>query len=123
MSYVLQSIVLVSLYIWILWKLSTLETNVNLKLFIIASGITITLDVTGFGFATSFRQLVIHRKSVMLRVQILILTITSVASAFLFLIDDNYRGHNAPLSLGIVVGAFLFGFGMQVGNGCGSEQW
>ena len=58
----------------------------------------------------------------MLRVQIFMICITSIASALLFLDDNNphFKGHDAPISLGVVVGAFMFGIGMQIGDGCGS---
>jgi hypothetical protein len=51
---------------------------------------------------------------------LLLIAIVSVAVVPVAASLPNFGGSIAPLGISLVVGAFVFGIGMQLGNGCGS---
>jgi uncharacterized membrane protein YedE/YeeE len=77
-----------------------------------------------FGFAGAFRRLLAEGRGAGLRAQMAMLGI----AVLLFLpalelgevFGQPVRGFVFPVGLGLAVGAFLFGIGMQLGGGCGS---
>lgn len=77
-----------------------------------------------FGFTAAWRRFIIERKSAGLRAQIIML---GLASLFFFpvLAQGSFFGQPTggfvfPIGIALVLGAFLFGIGMQIGGGCGS---
>ena len=84
----------------------------------------ITLYQSSFGFTHAWRVFVADRQSAGLRVQMLMLML----GVLLFfpalsageLAGTPVQGLRAPLGVSLVVGAFLFGLGMQLGGGCAS---
>ena len=77
-----------------------------------------------FGFAGSWRALVSDGRGAGLRAQMAMLALASLL--FLPALDAGslfghpVRGAVAPLGVSVLVGAFLFGVGMQFGGGCAS---
>jgi len=77
-----------------------------------------------FGFAGSWRALVRDRRGAGLRAQMAMLALATVL--FLPALDAGslfgrpVSGALAPAGLSVLVGAFLFGVGMQFGGGCAS---
>jgi len=77
-----------------------------------------------FGFTSSWRALIAERRGDGLRAQMLMLALTCtiflpvLARGEIF--GQSVRGAVAPVGLSVVVGAFLFGVGMQLGGGCAS---
>ncbi len=84
----------------------------------------LVLFQAAFGFAGAFRRLIAEGRGAGLRAQMAMLALAVV----LFLpaleagavLGQPVRGFVFPVGLGLVVGAFLFGVGMQLGGGCGS---
>ncbi len=70
-----------------------------------------------FGFASSYRQLLVRGDGRGVLAQLLMLSRATVLFAPL-LIQGVGDGAVRPLALQAVVGAFLFGIGMQLGSGC-----
>lgn len=92
-------------------------------LFLIGSGIGITLFHASFGFTGGWRQFIRKRRSESIRAQLLLLACTSLL--FFPLLGKMFpqidvNGAFGPVSVSVLVGAFLFGTGMQLGGGCGS---
>jgi uncharacterized membrane protein YedE/YeeE len=84
----------------------------------------ITLYHSSFGFTHAWRVFVADRKSAGLRTQMLMLAL-GVVLFFPFLSAGELagtpvQGLRAPLGVSLVVGAFVFGLGMQLGGGCAS---
>jgi len=83
-----------------------------------------TLYHAAFGFTWAWRELVATRRGAGLRAQMAMLAVT--VAIFLPLLaaghvgDQVVRGAVAPLGLTVIIGAFLFGIGMQLGGGCAS---
>ncbi len=92
-------------------------------LFLVGIGFGITLFHAAFGFAGSWRKFIRTRRGAAARAQVFLLVATSVL--FFPLIGKVFPGINVvgaigPFGVSVLVGAFLFGIGMQLGGGCGS---
>jgi uncharacterized membrane protein YedE/YeeE len=77
----------------------------------------LTLYQASFGFASSYRHLVVRGDGRGVLAQVLMLGLATVLFAPL-IIGGIGRGTVSPLAVQAVVGAFLFGVGMQLGSGC-----
>ncbi|WOD39024.1 YeeE/YedE family protein [Nodosilinea sp. E11] len=77
----------------------------------------LTLYQASFGFASSYRHLLVRGDGRGVLAQVLMLGLATVLFAPL-LISGIGRGAVAPVAAQAVVGAFLFGIGMQLGSGC-----
>lgn len=92
-------------------------------LFLIGTGFGICLMHALFGFTGGWRLFIRDRNSASIRSQILLLGICSIVffpvigHAFTSITGNAAMG---PVGLSVLVGAFLFGIGMQLGGGCGS---
>jgi len=77
-----------------------------------------------FGFTSSWRVFIADRRGAGLRAQMLMLAVT--CAVFFPLIAGGtlwgqpVRGSVSPIGVGVAVGAFIFGLGMQLGGGCAS---
>jgi uncharacterized membrane protein YedE/YeeE len=77
-----------------------------------------------FGFTSSWRVFISDRRGAGLRAQMLMLAVTCavffplLASGSVF--GQAVRGSVSPPGLAVVLGAFIFGVGMQLGGGCAS---
>ncbi|MDH3900240.1 MAG: YeeE/YedE family protein, partial [Gammaproteobacteria bacterium] len=92
-------------------------------LFLIGSGLGITLFHASFGFTGGWRQFVRKQRGASIRAQLLLLACTSLL--FFPILGQVFpqvsvNGAFGPVSVSVLVGAFLFGIGMQLGGGCGS---
>lgn len=92
-------------------------------LFLIGAGLGVTLLHAAFGFAGGWRRLIRERRSTSVRAQILLLGLTSML--FFPVLGQLFPGINAqaavaPVGVSVLIGAFIFGIGMQLGGGCGS---
>ncbi|MGW8246544.1 MAG: YeeE/YedE family protein [Acidiferrobacterales bacterium] len=92
-------------------------------LFLIGTGLGISLMHAVFGFTGGWRRFQRERRSAGIRAQLLLLALSSVL--FFPVIGHAFPGvhavaANGSVALMVLVGAFLFGIGMQLGGGCGS---
>lgn len=94
------------------------------SLFLVGLGAGIALYHAAFGFTGAWRRMISERRSAGIRAQMIMLG--AAVLLFMPLLDagevfgTSLRGAVAPLSSSIIVGAFLFGIGMQLGGGCAS---
>ncbi|SDW91461.1 hypothetical protein SAMN04489725_12023 [Alicyclobacillus hesperidum] len=77
-----------------------------------------------YGFTSSFRRFLVHGRGVGLRAQMVMFLITNLLFLPL-LIQGHALGHTitgyvSPVGLSVLIGSFLFGIGMQLGDGCAS---
>jgi uncharacterized protein len=86
-------------------------------LFIIGTLFGVTLYHASFGFASSYRRLLVDRDVRGVLSQVMMLALATVLFAPL-LISEVGRGAVAPVAVQGAIGAFLFGVGMQLGSGC-----
>ena len=93
-------------------------------LFLVGVGAGLVLYHAAFGFTSAWRRMIVDKRGAGLRAQMIMLAATVLV--FLPLINggeiwgQSLRGNVSPLGLSVVVGAFLFGLGMQMGGGCAS---
>ena len=78
-----------------------------------------------FGFTTAFRLFIVDGRGAGLRAQMLMLGLAALVFIPLIgagqpIFGQTLRGAVAPLGVALVIGAFLFGVGMQLGGGCAS---
>jgi uncharacterized membrane protein YedE/YeeE len=92
--------------------------------FLVGGLLGITLYHASFGFTGGWRAFVTEGRGAGLRAQMVMLAVATVI--FLPLLSMSaaggwgLNGFVVPVSTMLVVGAFLFGIGMQLGGGCGS---
>ena len=93
-------------------------------LFLVGGALGISLYHAAFGFTSAWRVFIMDGRGRGLRVQIILLAIAVVlffpALANGVLWGQEVRGLVAPAGVGVVIGAFMFGIGMQLGGGCAS---
>jgi uncharacterized protein len=93
-------------------------------LFLVGAGAGVVLYHAAFGFTSSWRAMIAEGRGAGLRAQMLMLAATCavflpvLARGQIF--GQPVRGAVSPVGLPVVVGAFLFGVGMQLGGGCAS---
>jgi uncharacterized protein len=81
----------------------------------------VSLLQASFGFTASWRALVRDGKTHGLRVQLLMFTVVgSIVLPLIAFGDGAYRGALAPFGVAVMLGAFLFGIGMQTAGACAS---
>ena len=84
----------------------------------------VTLYHAAFGFTAHWRAFIADRRGAGLRAQMLMLALAVVlffpALAQGSLFGRPVGGFVAPVGVSLLSGAFLFGLGMQLANGCGS---
>lgn len=84
----------------------------------------LTLANGTLGFTSAYRAFLLRRETRSLHAQLLMLAVATLLFAPV-LAQGSIFGHRvsgalAPLGLSVVIGSFLFGIGMQIGDGCGS---
>ncbi|MFC4350979.1 YeeE/YedE family protein [Fodinicurvata halophila] len=93
-------------------------------LFLVGGGLGLVLYHALFGFTSAFRVFFSDRRGAGLRAQMIMLALAcalffpALASGELF--GREVSGFVAPVGISVVIGAFLFGLGMQLGGGCAS---
>jgi len=91
--------------------------------FLIGIALGLTLMHSMFGFTGGWRMFIRSRHGVGIRAQILLVIFSSVL--FFPIVGDVFPELSSHAALGqvgvsVLIGAFLFGIGMQLGGGCGS---
>ncbi|MDR3419627.1 MAG: YeeE/YedE family protein, partial [Nevskia sp.] len=93
-------------------------------LFALGGVLGVALYHASFGFTSAYRAFLSERRSAGLRAQLVMLALAVVlffpALGAGQLFGHPVSGNVSPLGTSVVVGAFLFGVGMQLGGGCAS---
>lgn len=89
-------------------------------LFAIGLGYGAALAAVSFGFTTGWRIWIRERDPTGLLAQLLLIGLAMVVTIPLLATRPELAGAYAPLSVSLVLGAFVFGAAMQVADGCGS---
>ncbi|WP_416825594.1 YeeE/YedE family protein [Ectobacillus polymachus] len=93
-------------------------------LYVLGGFLGLALYHAHYGFTSSFRYFLSDKKGVGIRAQMILFVITNLL--FLpFLLKGTMFGHPiaasvSPVGVSLLFGAFLFGIGMQMGDGCAS---
>lgn len=93
-------------------------------LFLVGGALGITLYHALFGFTSAWRVFIADGRGAGLRAQMLMLAVAAVlffpSLAHGALFGQPVHGAYGAVSISVLVGAFLFGLGMQLGGGCAS---
>lgn len=93
-------------------------------LFLIGGALGMTLYHASFGFTSSWRVFIKERRGRGLRAQMIMLALAvllffpALGAGELF--GHPVKGNVNPVSISVMIGAFIFGIGMQLGGGCAS---
>lgn len=93
-------------------------------LFLVGGALGMTLYHASFGFTSSWRVFIKERRGRGLRAQMIMLALAvllffpSLGAGELF--GNPVKGNVNPVSMSVMIGAFIFGIGMQLGGGCAS---
>jgi len=93
-------------------------------LFLVGGALGASLLATGFGFTSGYRRAILSRDVAHVQAQLLMLGLATLLFAPVLAgvigLDRPVIGALAPAGLPVLLGAFLFGIGMQLGDGCAS---
>jgi uncharacterized protein len=93
-------------------------------MFIVAGGLGVTLYHARYGFTTSYRMFITERRGAAIRAQMIMFLIVNVLFLPVLLkghiLGHDVAGYVSPIGVSLIVGSFLFGIGMQLGDGCAS---
>ncbi|MFN9678429.1 MAG: YeeE/YedE thiosulfate transporter family protein [Betaproteobacteria bacterium] len=89
-------------------------------LFAVGIGFGTVLAGVAFGFTTGWRAWIRDRDPTGFLAQLLAIALAMVVSIPLIASDSALTGAYGPLSVSLLLGAFVFGAAMQVADGCGS---
>ncbi|MER2536069.1 MAG: YeeE/YedE family protein [Rhizobiaceae bacterium] len=93
-------------------------------LFLVGALLGITLYHASFGFTGGWRRFVVEKRGASIRAQMLMIGVTAIVFIPLLAAGEAFGrplvGALAPVGVSVLVGAALFGLGMQLGGGCGS---
>jgi uncharacterized protein len=93
-------------------------------LFIIGGLLGLALYHGSFGFTGGWRRMAVERRGRGMRAQMLMIAVAAICMIPLVaagnLGGQTLVGAVAPVGVSVVLGAALFGLGMQLGGGCGS---
>jgi uncharacterized membrane protein YedE/YeeE len=89
-------------------------------LFLVGIGYGAVLAGVSFGFTTGWRVWIRERDPTGFLAQFLAIGLAMVVSIPLIATHPELSGAVAPVSVSVVIGAFVFGLAMQIADGCGS---
>ncbi|WP_274425649.1 YeeE/YedE family protein [Chelativorans sp. YIM 93263] len=93
-------------------------------LFLLGGILGATLYHGSFGFTGGWRRMVVEKRGRAMRAQVLMIGVAALAMIPLLaagnLGGEQLVGATAPVGVSVLVGAAMFGLGMQLGGGCGS---
>jgi uncharacterized membrane protein YedE/YeeE len=89
-------------------------------LWLIGLGYGVLLAAAAFGFTTGWRVWITRRDPKGLWAQFVGIAVAMLLSVPLLAAHPELEGADGPLSVSLLVGAFVFGAAMQVADGCGS---
>ena len=127
MSPVRKSVAPLVAFAFLLFGAVFLQNSVGSRqvlLLVVGAALGLTLYHAAFGFTSAWRVFINDRRGAGLRAQMVMLAVAVVlffpALAAGTLFGQPVVGLVAPIGVSVVVGAFIFGIGMQLGGGCAS---
>ncbi|MGB3025966.1 YeeE/YedE family protein [Paradevosia shaoguanensis] len=93
-------------------------------LFLVGALMGLTLYHASFGFTGGWRRLVVEKRGNAMRAQMLMIGVAALVFIPLLTLGNPFgqplAGATAPVGVSVLIGAAIFGLGMQLGGGCGS---
>ncbi len=104
--------------------LNSLVDSRQALLLLVGGALGLALYHASFGFTSAWRVFIVERRGAGLRAQMVLLALAvllffpALGAGSLF--GQPVTGFVSPAGTSVIVGAFLFGIGMQLGGGCAS---
>ncbi|HHT00987.1 MAG TPA: YeeE/YedE family protein [Thiomicrospira sp.] len=118
------TLILSPLVLFGIYQSTQIDYLYTVNLIFIGALLGATLNYFQYGFSSSFRSLIMDKRTAGMRAIIWLLAVVIVLFAPLLALqgwnEQTFTGFIRPLSLAIPIGAFIFGIGMQIGCGCTS---
>jgi hypothetical protein len=93
-------------------------------LFVVGLGLGAVLNYFIFGFSSAWRRCIVQQRTQGIRAQIVMLALAILLFTPLLWLgqigNQDLQGLVRPIGLSVVIGAFLFGIGMQIAGNCSS---
>ncbi len=93
-------------------------------LLLLGMGLGATLNYFVFGFSSAWRRCILQQRTAGIRAQIVMLALALVLFSPLLWLgswgEQSFQGIVRPAGLSVMLGAFLFGIGMQLAANCSS---
>ncbi|MGE4502280.1 MAG: YeeE/YedE family protein [Thiomicrospira sp.] len=93
-------------------------------LLLLGMGLGATLNFFVFGFSSAWRRCILQQRTAGIRAQIIMLALALVLFSPLLWLgslgEQSFQGIVRPAGLSVMLGAFLFGIGMQLAANCSS---
>ena len=89
-------------------------------LIVLGFALGVTFLKTEFSFTASWRRLITRGEASGFLGGLLLIAIAATAVVPVAKLVPGFGGAIAPIGPSLIIGAFVFGVGMQLGNGCGS---
>ena len=89
-------------------------------LFLVAMALGWVFMRSEFSYTAAFRNLLAHRDGTMLALGVGLAAIPALVIVPTTALMPAYAGYVSPIGLPVIIGAALFGAGMQLANGCAS---
>jgi uncharacterized membrane protein YedE/YeeE len=105
-----------ALFGWLLWSVSARQA----LLLLVGVGLGWGLAAARFGFTTGWRHLVEQKDPAGVYGQLLLLALLAALSMPMLAHFPETQAALGPLSVSLILGAFVFGLCMQITDGCGS---
>lgn len=107
-----------------LWMTLQISDWRLIGLLIAGMGLGASLNYFVFGFSSGWRRFILEKRTEGIRAQIIMISLALLLFSPLLLLgqigDWTFQGLVRPNSLSVMVGAFLFGIGMQLAGNCSS---
>ena len=110
------ALAVLALFGWLVWSVSARQG----LLLLVGVGLGWSLAAARFGFTTGWRHLVESKDPAGVYGQILLLALLAAISLPMLASYPEIHAALGPLSVSLVLGAFVFGLCMQIADGCGS---
>ncbi len=92
----------------------------SIGLLVVAAALGWIFLTEAFGYTGAFRSWLTRRDGSDLAAGLVVAMVAAAVIVPVSSLIDGYAGFQAPLGLPLVLGAAMFGVGMQIANGCGS---
>jgi uncharacterized membrane protein YedE/YeeE len=91
-------------------------------LYVIAGILGLTLYQAHYGFTSSFRSFLVSGRGLGIRAQMIMFLLANLLflPILLGVGGSHAEGFVSPVGMSVLIGAFIFGIGMQLGDGCAS---
>ena len=110
------ALAVLALFGWLVWSVSARQG----LLLLVGVGLGWSLAAARFGFTTGWRHLVESKDPAGVYGQLLLLALLAAISLPMLASYPETHAALGPLSISLVLGAFVFGLCMQIADGCGS---